>query len=522
MQPMTFQARRWVLNVGLGYVDLAVSGIVFLVMTPLLVSRLGAGAYAVWVLGHTIAAYLRMFDLGIGDTHVRYFARYAAGGRSKALRDLTATVTVLLTVAAIAALIAGTVVAFGPRDWWEDIAETLRFDLQAVILLLACQVFVAVPSAALDDIYEGLQRFDVQAARSVVLRIVSGGAQLALLLSGFGVVALVAVGLAATSVAVLVDLAIFSRLRPEVLRLELKFHRPAWNRIRRFALWSSADDLVAEAGSYIDDLMLVALLPFKLLTPYSVASTITTAMNFVAEPITATFYPLAATLQARRAHAGLAKLVLRGTQAVAGIAAPLGIVAAVFGVDIARAWVPDAVEGTSVALFAALAASAFVSAYLWTGWIVLAATGSIRTVVKLLIVEVIVEIGLTLLLVPRFGLMGLALADFGGNALVGVFLELPLVARLIGLRAPAFIWRTLGRLSVPILTAATVAFLLRRHGLGDTPLELLLAAITVGLAYVAVLLIGSSRDERDDFRVMWRQVRDPETAFESPVARNVS
>ena len=60
-----FHARRWLLSVGLGYAEIAVGAVIFIVMTPLLVSRLGAEAYAVWVLGHAIAAYLRMFDLGL-------------------------------------------------------------------------------------------------------------------------------------------------------------------------------------------------------------------------------------------------------------------------------------------------------------------------------------------------------------------------------------------------------------------------------------------------------------------------
>jgi O-antigen/teichoic acid export membrane protein len=511
---MTPHPRRWFLNVGLGYVDLAVTGLVFVVMTPLLVGRLGAEAYAIWVLGHAIAAYLGMLDLGLGDTQVRFVARFAGSGRTRALQDLTSTITVLLAAAGCLALLAGAAIALGPREWWAEIAASREFDLRAVIVLLAVQVFVAIPSAALDNVYEGLQRFDLQAARSVALRVLSAGAQIWLLLDGHGVVTIVAIGVAATSLCVFVDLVVVNWLSPGLLRIPLDFNRRVWSRIRRYAMWSSADDLLAEAGSYIDDILLVMLLPFGLLTPYSVATTVTMALHLAAQPITTTLYPLASSLQARRLRTSLATLVIRGTQAAAGAAAPLGIAVAFFGVDIVAAWVPDAAPGTSATLFAVLALSAFISVFLWTGWVVLAATGAIRTVVKLLVVELVVEAMLIVVLAPKLGLLGIALADLGGNAAVGVVLELPLVARLVGMPVTTFVARSLGRLAVPALLTVAAAYWARQRGLGDDLAGLIAVVTGLFALYVAALLLTSSRQERLDFAHLWRSIRSPEDATE--------
>src|SRR6185312_8704654 len=98
--------RRWLYNVGSSYADLITGGIVFFVLTPILVRKLGLEAYGVWIVSQTITFYLAFFDLGLDSAQVRFHANLIARGRLAALRELISTCTViLLAVGALATLL---------------------------------------------------------------------------------------------------------------------------------------------------------------------------------------------------------------------------------------------------------------------------------------------------------------------------------------------------------------------------------------------------------------------------------
>jgi O-antigen/teichoic acid export membrane protein len=504
------RAATWLRNVGFGYLDNVLGALIFIVLTPLFVVNLGLEAYAAWVLGQTIAFYLQLSDLGTSETQIRFHARYASQDRNRAIDELTGTACCVLLGAALVAGLLGLGIAFGPHWPWLDVSPAVAGDLRIVILVLTLQVVVAIPTSVFDNIYEALERFDVQNARSIVLRIVTAGAQFLLIRRGHGVVALVLVELVVTCIRPALDILILRRLAPGLLSVPLQFHRRIWRRIRRFLLWSSADDLIAEAGSYVDEIVLVILLPLALLTPYSLAGAIAAAMMLAVQPITATFFPLAASLHARRQTHDLARLLLDGTRMVTAIAAPIAIFIACFGHGVLSAWVAEGSVGTSDALFVILSVSGLISVYVWPASVILASIGRVRTVVALLAAELLLDIALMAALAPSFGLIGIALASLASNAALGLFVEFPLAARAIGVTPAAFLRETFGRLAPAILAGAAVAIGLKFIGMEPGWVMLGLAAMAIASVYSAVAWSTAARADREGMVALWRALRDGE------------
>src|SRR5688572_8738829 len=247
--------RQWLLNVASGYADLAVGGVIFILLTPLFIRYLGVEGYAVWVVSHTITFYLHFLDLGFGSAQVRFHAQLAARGELDDVARLTRTTAISLLVSGLVATIVGLGVALGPASWWIDTSPAFETDFRTVLVLLVINLMVAFPASVLDNLYDGLQRFDIQNARSIVLRLITASAQVVLLMQGHGLVALAALELAMSCLLLVVDGVLLNRLMPGLLRLRLVFDNAMWQRMRSFALWDSLDDLLVEGTPKLNNLL---------------------------------------------------------------------------------------------------------------------------------------------------------------------------------------------------------------------------------------------------------------------------
>jgi O-antigen/teichoic acid export membrane protein len=498
--------RRWVRNVSTGYADTLVGGLVFLILTPILVQKLGTAAYALWVLGHTVTFYLAFLDLGFGNAQVRYHARFAAQGRTGELRSTIVTsCTSLLFAGAIAAAI-GAGIAFGVPGGWLDVEPSHVEDFRLVVLLLAVEMPIAFAAAGVENIYEGANRFDLRNLRSIVLRILTAAAEAAAVFQGAGVVELVAIELIAACVRLLVDMLFTARLLPGWWHGKAQFTGRLWRRLRNFAVWTSADEALTEGGAQIDHLVIVALFPLALLTPYSLCTGIAAVLLMAVEPVVETFFPLASGMRDRRAGSNLSRLLLMGSKVATAIAAPIAIFLAFFGHRVIELWVPEAAADVPAGLMPMIVLDYATSMYLWTATILLVAIGRTRLAVYLTVAELLLGVLLMFVLSPFFGLVGLALASFIANVVVGLGFQIPIAARAVGVPLSSLVGSTIGRVGAALVPAVVAAIALRSTvEEGGWAMLATAAAVIVALYSVSLLLIGTGREERALYLQLLRQ-----------------
>lgn len=67
----------------LSYINIALTNVVGLVLTPFIVKNLGSTEYGLYVLIGSLIAYFSLLDFGIGDTVIRYISRYRVNKTKK-------------------------------------------------------------------------------------------------------------------------------------------------------------------------------------------------------------------------------------------------------------------------------------------------------------------------------------------------------------------------------------------------------------------------------------------------------
>ena len=497
------KVRRWLTNVATSYADLLVGGVVFFILTPILVRHFGLELYALWVIGHTITFYLGFLDLGLDGAHVRFHARLAARSRARELRALVATASVALTVTGAIAAALGALLAFSPLASWLEVSPALAQDLRIVLLVLAANLLVAFPASVFENVLEGAQRFDLSNARSIALRLVTATVQLVLLGSGYGIVALALVELAMSLVRLAVDFVLAARLLPGLARTVVRVDVPLWRRMRRFALWTSLDDVLVEGSAHVDKLLLAMLLPVALLTPYSLYVSVAGVLLLAVQPVIETFFPMAAALHGKRSAAALRTLVLDGTRTAMALALPAAVFLMFFGERALALWTPEAANVLPGALLPIVIVNLLVSVFLWTSTVVLMAANRVRALVLLTLAEVALEVLLMVFLSARFGVIGFALASLLANVIIGFGWQLPLLARHLGVSPRELLTHAAGRVGAAGLPALLVAWAMQSFL--DEPgwLGLFLTALAIAGVYAAILTAFAPR-EHGRHVTLWR------------------
>jgi O-antigen/teichoic acid export membrane protein len=209
-------------NMIFSFLSWVLPGILVFFSTPIIVKALGTSDYGIYALIFGFISYSLSFTLGKAVT--KYVAEYKPAEDHKKINDvISATFFLSLLIGAIAALI-----LTGSAPWLVryvfaiDISAQQKsiesFYLAAAVLLfyMLWQVFSSVVT--------GLHRFDVYSYITTLYGVLLAGGNIALALSGFGLVALFWWSLATTIVIGLLSYAAAKALYPE-MRLSFRFHR---------------------------------------------------------------------------------------------------------------------------------------------------------------------------------------------------------------------------------------------------------------------------------------------------------
>ena len=96
----------------LQYLQMALSIIINLVYTPIMIRILGNSEYGIYNLASSIIAYLSILSLGFGASYLRYFSKYIQENNTDSISKLNGLYLTVFSIIGIVALVAGMIVAF--------------------------------------------------------------------------------------------------------------------------------------------------------------------------------------------------------------------------------------------------------------------------------------------------------------------------------------------------------------------------------------------------------------------------
>lgn len=462
---------------------------VALFLTPILVNSLGTELFGLWTVTLSISAYLGLLDFGFGAAFVKYIAEYVARGERDRARQV-------VTFGFLFYLALGLVLAPAFVPLIPSIIRILKLSAQYEVLgshlLIVTYIYFFLSSAfgVLPALLAGLGRLRVASWVAFGGQIVYATAAVLLLHNGLGVTAVV--------IALYLQLALTSIALYGIGRSSLGgvFHRPrrtdgfVVGRLLRFGGWMQINNFSRLVNMELDRFLIATFVGVSVVTYYEIGNRLSLLTQAFPMSFLSALLPAASALSGKGHHDRLERAYVRSSRYLAGLTFPIAGFLAAAAAPLAQVWMGRPVPQI-VPIMALLVTIYTVNNLTGVGTTMVRAQGVPQLETRYAVLGMALNLTATLLLAPRFGLMGILAGTFIGSTLASIYFVV-LFHRRQGLNLTGDFLGWLWRIALPTALAGTALGL----GLHQLPGEFFAARIrglgvlaAAGLLYLAFWLI---------------------------------
>jgi len=471
-----------------------------LAILPIIVHRVGATDYGIWILIVSVANFIFVLDIGISAGLVKYVAEHVARSEYDEGARLVGAATWLYALLGIGACVVGLVLALVLPDLLGMHGHTRRV-VPAVVALTALGAGISIPSVAPLAVLRGLQRFSLVNGIAAGGAVLTAGLTIGALMLGGGIVGVAAATTVSALITFAISVGVIRRVAPELTR---RLVRPDRQRARRLLRFSSSLAIVQIAGrlqTRTDAVVIGAALPVRLVAPYNFAQRLAEGTRLTTEQFVKVVLPVAAEIGVTRDQAALRGLFLTATRLSLAITLAVALPLILLGGSILSLWVGSQF-GKYGDLVAILAASAVFDLVAWPAASVLQGVERHPPLAWMALGDGVLNVILSIALVGVFGLMGVALATLVATVGETMLFVLPYTARTLGISLADLGREVLARLAVPA-AAFTAILVATSSSLPLTSFPRLVAVLGVAIAgyALAYVAVGAGPRERDAYRL---------------------
>ena len=490
-------------NVSLDYLVLGVQLAIGLVMLPFNVSRLGQSSYGLWVLAASITAYFSLFDLGYGVAQVKFAAEYRAKRDRDGLNQIVSTLFFLFAGIGIAVFGIATVIALNLERLFNVNAGQAATG-KYVLLLISGYVAIGFPFSVFGGVVNGFQRHYLNGRVAIVTTIIVALVNLFVLLSGHGLIELVA---ATTSVRILSYF--FYRLNAYRAFPGLRI-RPRYFRLSRLrevtglSVFLLLIDLANKLNYSADAIVIGAFLGTVAISIWAVAQRMIETTQSLTSQVNGALFPVVVDIATAGDDERLRHLLIQGTRLSLAMVVPVGVGLVMLAKPLVTAWVgPNFEPSVPIIYILTLMVALRVGCSMSTT--VLKGAGQHRLLAASNAAAAAANVALSMALVRPFGLIGVALGTLLPLGSVCILVLLPAACRRVGLRLRQVFSKAVWPAVWPAVPMASLLYLTRRVG-GLTLASIAIQAMAAGCVYAVIFFkLGIGRDEREWYASRIRQ-----------------
>ncbi|MBX9623933.1 MAG: oligosaccharide flippase family protein [Gemmataceae bacterium] len=387
-------------------------------LTPYLLRGLGADLFGVWAAAEAVVAYFTLFDLGVAACLVRYVAKYHATGEPGELNKVVSAGLAVFLAAAGCVLVlgAGVVAVVGP-----GLERRLGrpADIAPFMLLMLLNVALTLPLSVFPSVLDGLQRYTAKAALRVVFLGLRAAGTVWVMETRPGLLWLGVVQVAANLLEHLIAGVLAVRALPGL--------RVGYGLVDRAALRTvggySRDAFLAMLAARVTNQTGPVLVGWRVGLAaagwYANAFRLVETGKNVLRSATAAMTPAVSDREARGDDGGVRRVFLGGTRWVLYLALPVHLGILFFGRPFLRRWLPpdDGFPDDCYRAAVILSATLSIGVAQSVASRILFGLGRLRFFARLALAEAGLNVGLSFLLVERWGADGVAVAVAGPNIL---------------------------------------------------------------------------------------------------------
>lgn len=503
MDKLNFRARAFK-NVGTTWFSLGVNVVVSIILTPLILHRLGDEGYGLWALVFSFAGYFNIFDFGLRSAVIRYVSRFYAKRDYEQLARYVNTIlfifnciTVFLVVATIGA------------SWYVTsifrISPGLHHTARLLFLIVGCSFALQFPGDVFAGILGGIQEFWWENWVKVIAGVLRLVLILVVLDHGLGLlsISIVAVGLSLASYASYILIA----LRRLPLRFVPKFSD--FSTLKEILSYSTttfasivAGGLTSTAGNTLIGIFLSA----AAITPFAIAMKFVQYINRIIQASSQIFTPMSSHFDATGELGRLRRVFIVGNRACAFVAFPACLGILWLGKSAIEVWV-GAKYGWCYGLLAILIIPHTLQFAQLASPKVLYGMARHLTLGKARLIEGAANIVLSIILLHYYGIWGVALGTAIPKFCASVFFLPGHLCRMLKVSIRTFLWEAYRWPLVTCAPMAAVLYFMHRLSVPHHLLALIAQTVVASLVYAFAVFIYVLMKEPEGIKIRKRLLK---------------
>jgi len=479
-------------NVSATWLGLAVHAATGFLLSPFILHRLGDEAFSLWVLVFALTGYFGLLDFGVRSSIVKYTAKFMAANDTGQLSAYLSTSLAFYVVVGFVVLLMTTVGAFYLHLFFR-VPANLIGAARTLFLLAGAGVALSFPFGVFAGALEGLQKFSWLQLSQIGVTLFRAGLIVVALTNGGGLLSIGAITIGTNLLSYLIFTAIAVHALP--VRLSMAHvERAALRAMLHYGVFAVAV-LAAEKLRFQSDAIVIgAFLSSTAITLFSIGSRLVDYSSYVVRSMSQIFTPMSSHFHETGDRVRLQRIFIAGNRACAFISFPLCITLVILGKAIIESWVGARyVAAYSVVLLLVVPRSLYLAQS--TSMKILFGMSRHQLLASVLLLEGGVNLLLSLFLVRRFGILGVALGTAIPMMCTSVLFLPRHLCRVLDLPLGTFLRRAYQLPLVLCVPMAGVLWFVRRvfpvHGRVGVLLEIAVG----GTVYVAGLGWALFREE---------------------------
>lgn len=394
-----------------------------LVFVPILVRGLGTERFGVLAIAWVVVGYFSLFDLGLGRALTKVVAERLGADERASIPGLVWNGLLLMGAFGLVGSISLVALAHWLAVSGLRIPEWLHSEAVTVFLILSAAVPVVIISAGLRGILEAYQRFSLITAVNAPLGIITFAGPAAVLPFSKSLVASVGVLTTARLTAAVVFLCLCSSVHPGILRRH-RIDRQAARMLLSFGGWMTVSNVVSPLMTYMDRFMIGARVSLSAVAYYAAPYDLVNRLLVVPSSLMGVMFPAFSAAIGEHQPQRAARLSRYSVSVLVAGILPIVLILVTFAPEGLRLWLGAEFARQSAPVLRILAGAILVNSVAQVPFALIQSCGRPDLTAKLHLAELPIYLGVFVLLVARFGIVGAAAASLVrvGMDTVGLFL----------------------------------------------------------------------------------------------------
>ncbi len=467
------------------------------VTTPVVIHALGSAKFGLWVALVAAVSFTGLLDFGFAQAVARFVAEHRARRAAEAMHAFIATMGAAYLAVSLLVMAATLVIGLA----FPLVVHVPPGDEGTVLpaaVLVGMATTLGLWTGFLSSILHAHQQLPLANAGRTLYWLVFAVATIVAALAGLGVVGVAAAMAASAAVGCAAQTHAVRKVMPSI-----RWRRPRGPYLRQGLRYSVFMFLVSAGAMVVfetDTLVIAGFKGVAAVTAYAITLRLTRGLTAFLHKAADVLFPFYAGMRATGERQRIREHFLLTARLEAAGAAMVVLALAFAGRPLIAAWVGRA-NLASVAVFAlALTLLAF-EAIVHPAAVLAAATGGERRMAVANNIEAILNLGLSIVFVVRFGVAGVIAATVLAQALTNLWFLPGWAMRSLDISLPAYARATVGSAALPGFCGGVTGALITSVTGSDAG-AFIAAAVSTGVFALVYLRAGAGAEERAWLRQM--------------------